>query len=159
MARGKPSSRPLSEPDPLYGNRQLTKLINRVMISGKKMLAQKQVYRALELAAKTTNKEPVQVFEESITQIVPKVEVRSRRVGGASYQVPMPVRGSRGVALAIRWLVTEAAKRSSGQYHTFSEKLAAEMIDALKNEGGAIQKKLTMHKQAEANKAFSHFRW
>ena len=160
MSRGgKKITKALPQPDPIYGNRQLTKLINRIMIGGKKSIAQKHVYSALKLASEKTKKEPVAVFEESIAQITPKMEVRSRRVGGASYQVPMPVRGTRGFSLAIRWLVTEAKKRSNKEYHTFGEKLAAEMMDAMKNEGGAIPKKLTMHKQAEANKAFSHFKW
>lgn len=160
MARGKKRvAQALITPDPVHGNRQLTKLINRVMMSGKKSIAQTQVYNALKLASEKTKKTPVGVFEESIAQITPKMEVRTRRVGGASYQVPMPVRGARGFSLAIRWLVNEAKKRPNKEFHTFGEKLAAEMMDSLKNEGGAIQKKLTMHKQAEANKAFSHFRW
>lgn len=143
----------------MFGNRQLTTLVNRVMLSGKKSLAQQHVYRALALAAEKTKKEPVRVFEEAITQVTPKMEVRSRRVGGASYQVPAPVRGPRGFSLAIRWIVEEARKRPNSQFHTFAEKLAAELADAGKGEGGAVQKKLTMHKQAEANKAFAHFRW
>lgn len=149
----------MPDPDPLFGNRQLTKLVNRVMVSGKKSIAQQHVYRALALAALKTKKETVRVFEEAIAQVTPKMEVRSRRVGGASYQVPAPVRGPRGFSLAIRWLVEEARKRPNGQFHTFAEKLSAELVDAGKGEGGAVQKKLAMHKQAEANKAFAHFRW
>lgn len=129
------------------------------MVDGKKSIARQHVYKALELAAKQSQKTPVQVFEEVVAQITPKVEVRTRRVGGASYQIPLPVRGTRGFSLAIRWLVTEARKRPNKEYHTFAEKLAAEMVAATKGEGGAIQKKLTAYKQAEANKAFSHFRW
>ena len=149
----------MSDPDPIFGNRQLTKLVNRVMVAGKKSIAQKHVYRALTLAAEKTKKEPVRVFEEAIAQITPKMEVRSRRVGGASYQVPAPVRGPRGFSLAIRWVVDEARKRPNSQFHTFAEKLSAELMDAGRGEGGAVQKKLAMHKQAEANKAFAHFRW
>ena len=149
----------MSDPDPIFGNRQLTKLVNRVMVAGKKSIAQQHVYRALTLAAEKTKKEPVRVFEEAIAQITPKMEVRSRRVGGASYQVPAPVRGPRGFSLAIRWVVEEARKRPNSQFHTFAEKLSAELMDAGRGEGGAVQKKLAMHKQAEANKAFAHFRW
>lgn len=160
MSRGKKRiDQALPQPDPIYGNRQLTKLITRVMVSGKKSIAQRHVYAALKLASEKLKKTPIQAFEESIAQITPKMEVRTRRVGGASYQVPMPVRGARGFSLAIRWLVTEAKKRPNKEFHTFAEKLAAEMVDSLKNEGGAIQKKLTMQKQAESNKAFAHFRW
>lgn len=149
----------MPDPDPLFGNRQLTKLVNRVMVSGKKSIAQQHVYRALTLAALKTKKEAVRIFEEAIAQITPKMEVRSRRVGGASYQVPAPVRGPRGFSLAIRWLVEEARKRPNSQFHTFAEKLSAELVDAGRGEGGAVQKKLAMHKQAESNKAFAHFRW
>lgn len=150
---------PQVEPDPVYGNRAIARFVNRVMVSGKKTIAQQQVYGALTIAAEKTKKTPVQVFEEALAQISPKMEVRNRRVGGASYQVPMPVRTARAFSLAVRWLIIEARKRPNKQYHTFAEKLAAELMDAIKGEGGAIQKKLTMHKQAEANKAFSHFKW
>lgn len=146
-------------PDPVYNSTQITKLINRVMKEGKKSVAQKQVYGAMKVIEDKTKQNPLEVFETAIKNITPQVEVRSRRVGGAAYQVPMPVRGARGFALAIRWLVNEATKRSNSEYHTFSEKLAAELLDALQNQGGAIQKKLTSHKMADANKAFAHFRW
>lgn len=149
----------LPEPDPVYGNRQLSKLINQVMKQGKKTVAQSQVYRALEIVSQSAKKTPVQVFEETVAQITPKMEVKSRRIGGAAYQVPTPVRGQRGFSLALRWLVDAARKRSSKEYHTFGDKLAAEMTAAISGSGGAVEKKLTMHKQAEANKAFAHFRW
>lgn len=149
----------LPEPDPVYGNRQLTKLINQVMKEGKKTVAQTQVYRALEIASLSAKKPPVQVFEETVAQITPKMEVKSRRIGGAAYQVPTPVRGPRGFSLALRWLVDAARKRPSKEYHTFGDKLAAEMTAAIGGGGGAVEKKLTMHKQAESNKAFAHFRW
>ncbi len=129
------------------------------MVDGKQSVAQTHVYQALKTAAEKLKKEPLLIFEEAVAQITPKMEVRSRRVGGASYQVPTPVRGARGFSLALRWLVTEARKRPNAQYHTFADKLAAELMDASKGEGGAVQKKLTMHKQADANKAFGHFRW
>lgn len=129
------------------------------MQDGKKTVARKQVYAALDQVAKATKKEPVEVFEEVIKAVTPQMEVRSRRVGGAAYQVPMPVRSRRGFALALRWLVQEANKRSSKEYHTFGEKLAAEMLDALNNQGGAVARKETSHRMAEANKAFAHFRW
>lgn len=157
--RGKRSPKKLAPADPVYGNRQLTKLINRVMVSGKKSLAQKHVYQALKLVKTKTKKDPLEVFESAITQITPKMKVRSRRVGGASYQVPIPVKASRGFSLAVRWLVTEAQKRPNKQHPTFAEKLAAEMIDASQGQGGAINQKITAHRQADANKAFSHFRW
>lgn len=147
------------QPDLMFGSEKITKLINYVMKDGKRTVAQKQVYTALEIAAKELNKKPLEVFESVIDAVTPQMEVRSRRVGGAAYQVPMPVKPRRGFALAMRWLVQESRKRSSKQYHSFAEKLVAEMLDALQNQGGAIQRKLTSHRMADANKAFAHFRW
>src|SRR5258708_2594971 len=129
------------------------------MRDGKKSVAQKQVYAALEIAAQETGRKPVEVIDEVLRIVTPQMEVRSRRVGGAAYQVPMPIRGRRGISLSIRWLVQEANKRPSKQFHSFAEKLAAEMLDAMSNTGGTIQKRDTAHKMAEANKAFAHFRW
>jgi small subunit ribosomal protein S7 len=146
-------------PDGKYGSEKITKLINYVMRDGKKSVAQKQVYMALEILAKETGKKPLEAFEEVIRIISPQMEVRSRRVGGASYQVPMPVRPKRSFSLALKWLVLEANKRPNKQFRTFSEKLAAEMLDALQNQGGAINKRNTSHRMAESNKAFAHFRW
>lgn len=146
-------------PDPIYQSTKVTRLINRVMKEGKKSVATKLVYEAMEKIKTETKQEPMLVFEQALENITPKMEVRSRRVGGAAYQVPTPVRGSRAFSLAIRWLVNEANKRPNREYHTFGEKLAAEIMDAYNNEGGAIQKKLTSHKMADANKAFAHFRW
>lgn len=146
-------------PDARYNSTKITKLINRTMKDGEKSVAMKQVYMALDIVQKKVNRQPLEVFEEVVRNVSPAMEVRSRRVGGAAYQVPMPVRPARAFALAVRWLVDEARKRPSSTYHTFGEKLAAEMLDALKNEGGSITKKLTMHRTAEANKAFAHFRW
>ena len=158
--RGKPAKKTVSAPDPRYGNRQLTKLINRSMRAGKKSIAQAQVYRALDIIKeKMKESNPIQVFESAISQITPKVEVRSRRVGGASYQVPSPVRGQRGFSLSVRWLITEARKRPNKEFHTYADKLAAELMAAARGEGGAVAKKISMHRQAESNKAFAHFRF
>jgi small subunit ribosomal protein S7 len=147
------------EPDLRYGSTKVTQLINRVMKSGKKTVAQKQVYQALEIVKEKTNKNPVEVFEEVLEKIRPQIEVRTRRVGGASYQVPMPVRPRRAYTLSLRWLVVEANKRPNKEYHSFAEKLAAEMLDTLNNQGGTVNRRDTSHKMAEANKAFAHFRW
>lgn len=147
------------QPDVVYGSPKISKFINYVMRDGKRTVAMKQVYAALEQAGQSTKQKPLEVFDAVIDVITPQMEVRSRRVGGAAYQVPMPVRPRRGFALALRWLVQEARKRPSKQYHTFAEKLVAEMLDALQNQGGAIQRKLTSHRMADANKAFAHFRW
>lgn len=147
------------QPDAIYGSTKVAKFITYVMQDGKKTVAMKQVYNALEQASEATKQKPLEVFDAVIDSITPQMEVRSRRVGGAAYQVPMPVRPRRGFALALRWLVQEARKRPSKQYHTFAEKLVAEMLDALQNQGGAIQRKMTSHRMADANKAFAHFRW
>ncbi|NCN51012.1 MAG: 30S ribosomal protein S7 [Candidatus Pacebacteria bacterium] len=146
-------------PDGKYGSVKVSKLINYVMFDGKKSVAQKQVYIALEKLAEATGKPAVEAFDDVIRSITPQMEVRSRRVGGAAYQVPMPVKPRRGFALALRWLVLEANKRSNKMYHTFGEKFAAEMLDALSGQGGAVNRKNTSHRMAEANKAFAHFRW
>lgn len=146
-------------PDSRYHSRQIAKLINRVMKSGKKTIAQRHVYTALDIIKQKTKKDPLNVFETAIRNITPQMMVRSRRVGGAAYQVPMPVRGSMGFSLAVRWLVLEANKQPNKQYHTFAEKLASEIMAAAVNEGGAIERKVNAHRQAEANKAFAHFRW
>lgn len=147
------------EPDLKYQSVKVTKVINRVMIDGKKSVAQRQVYIAMELVAEKIGKKPLEILEEVLRVITPQMEVRSRRVGGAAYQVPMPIRGRRSLSLSIRWLVQEANKRSNKQYHSFGEKLAAEMMDALNNAGGAVAKRDAAHRMAESNKAFAHFRW
>lgn len=146
-------------PDAQYGSTQVAQLINYTMRDGKKTVAQKQVYSALSQLQSQFKKEPTVILGDVIDAVAPQMEVRSRRVGGAAYQVPMPVRPSRAVALALRWLIQEARKRSNSQYHTFGEKLAAEITDALNNQGGAIARKQTAHRMADANKAFAHFRW
>ncbi len=147
------------EQDPKYKSTKVAKLINRAMKDGKKSVAQKQVYKAFEIVEKKLDRKAMEIFEDVVNNVVPKMEVRSRRVGGAAYQVPVPVKSRRAFSLAVRWLVEEARKRSNKTYHTFSEKLAAEMMDILNNQGGAMQKKFTSHRMAEANKAFAHFRW
>ena len=146
-------------PDPIYKSRLVTRLINRVMRDGKKAVAQKQVYQALELVKEKTKKDPLEIFPQALENIKPSVEVRPRRVGGAAYQIPISVRGDRGESLAIRWLIQAAGARPNKEYHHFGQKLAAEIIAAFKREGEAVKKKENIHRMAEANKAFSHFRW
>ncbi|MEK9143247.1 MAG: 30S ribosomal protein S7 [Patescibacteria group bacterium] len=156
--RGHRAKRILLAADPIYGNRLITRFVNRVMLRGKKSVAEAQVYKSFALIAEK-GEDPVKVFEMAITNIGPKMEVRPRRVGGASYQVPMEVRGDRRVSLALRWLVAFAKKRSNREFKTFAEKLAAELIDASKGVGEAIKKRDGMHRMAEANRAFAHFKW
>jgi small subunit ribosomal protein S7 len=159
MSRKGPSRKRKIEVDAIYGSRLLTKLINRSMYDGKKSVAQREVYRAIELISEKTKENGIDVFEKAIETIKPEMEVRARRVGGAAYQVPMQVRGDRKESLAIRWLVNAARSRSNSEFHTFGEKLAAEIMDAVKGEGGAMRKKQEMERAAESNKAFSHFKW
>ncbi len=145
--------------DPVYNSVTVTKVINRSMIDGKKSVAQKQIYKTIDILKEKTGKDGLEVFEQALENIKPQMEVRARRVGGAAYQVPSPVRGVRRDALSIRWLVTAARARSNSDFHSYAEKLAAELLDALNNSGAAIKKKLDTHRMAEANKAFAHFRW
>jgi small subunit ribosomal protein S7 len=147
------------EKDQKYGSVLVQSIINRSMRDGKKSVAQKQVYDALAIIEQETKRKALEVLEDAIGKIQPQMEVRSRRVGGASYQVPMPVRGRRLNSLSVRWLVIEANKRPNKQYHSYAEKLAAELLDALNEQGGAIEKRNASHRMADANKAFSHFRW
>ncbi|MBT3249741.1 MAG: 30S ribosomal protein S7 [Candidatus Pacebacteria bacterium] len=147
------------KPDLKYGSVKISQLINRVMQSGKKTVAQKQVYNAFEIVKEKTKRKPLEVYEEVLEKIKPQIEVRTRRVGGASYQVPMPVKARRANSLALRWLVNEANKRLNKEHHSFAEKLAAEMLDILNEQGGTINRRDTSHKMADANKAFAHFRW
>lgn len=157
--RTKKANTRLVNKDVKYGSTLIQHLINRSMKDGKKSVAQKQVYAALDIIAKETKRKAPEVLEEALDKIKPKMEVRTRRVGGASYQVPMAVRDLRARSLSIRWLVNEANGRANKQYHSYAEKLAAEILDALQEQGGAIEKRNTSHRMAEANKAFSHFRW
>lgn len=147
------------EPDPVYKNLLITKLINRSMRNGKKTAAQKQVYKALDIIKEKTDDDPIKTFSKAMGNIRPVMEVRPRRVGGAAYQVPMPVRGNRKDALAIRWLIFAARGRSNSEHKSFAEKLAAELMDAANGEGGAVKKRSDVERMAEANKAFAHFRW
>lgn len=146
------------EPDPIYHNRLVSRVINRLMRSGKKTVAEKVLYKTLDLI-KEKSLDPIQTLENAIKNVGPRMEVRPRRIGGASYQVPMEVRGDRREALAIRWILKAASSRPSKDYHNFSLKLTQELIDASQNTGLAIKKRDETHKMAEANKAFAHFRW
>ena len=143
----------------MYNSRVVTRLINRVMQSGKKTVAQDQIYKAFEILAQKTSKDALEVFTEALENIKPQMEVKARRIGGAAYQVPTPVRGDRREALGLRWLISAARLRPSSEYKTFANKLVAETLDALNNTGAAVKKKLDTHRMAEANKAFAHFRW
>lgn len=157
--RGKKYPRRTIAKDPRYEDKLIAKLVNYVMISGKKTLARRQVYRALEKLAEETGATAVEAFHQALENIEPQMEVRPRRIGGAAYQIPMPVSSRRQCSLALRWLVEAARSRPNDQYHRFWQKLAAELIAAHSNEGGAVKKKEDTHRMAEANKAFSHFRW
>lgn len=147
------------DPDPIYMDPLVTKLINRSMKDGKKSVTQKQIYKAFEIIKEKTNEDPDKVFNKALDNIRPTMEVRPKRVGGAAYQVPMTVRGSRRDSLAIRWLVNATRSRSSKEFKTFAEKLTAEILDAVKGEGAAVKKKMDTERMAEANRAFAHFRW
>lgn len=143
-------------PDPKFGNVTLAKFMNHVMVSGKKAVAERIVYGALDLVKERLSKDPIEVFEEALEHIAPLVEVKSRRVGGATYQVPVEVRPSRRTALAMRWLVEYSRNRGE---KSMPQRLAGELIDASQNKGGAVKKREDVHRMAEANKAFAHFRW
>ena len=158
MRSGKVEKRSLS-PDPIYNSRLVTRFINKVMGDGKKSVAQSLVYKALEQIKETIKQDPVAIFEKAIVNVSPKMEVRPRRVGGASYQVPVEVRGDRKEALAIRWILSGARSKSNKEFHTFDQKLAAELLDAANNTGAAIKKRDDIQRTANANRAFSHFRW
>ena len=142
--------------DPIYGSKVVTKVINQVMLDGKRSIAQKVVYEAMETAAKKLNAEAIDVFNQALENIKPVLEVKSRRVGGSTYQVPMEIRPERRQTLAIRWLVLYARQRSE---RTMALKLAGELVDAYNNAGGAFKKKEDVHRMAEANKAFASYRW
>jgi len=159
MPRGKRITKRKVKLDHLYHSRLVSKLINKVMRQGKKAIAQSLVYGAFSLVEERTNQKPLEVFRRALDNIKPSMEVRPRRIGGAAYQVPLPVRGKRRESLAVRWLIQAARSRSSKDYHSFDLKLAEEIIDAAQGEGSAVKKKRDTHRLAEANKAFSHFRW
>ena len=143
-------------PDPNYGNAQVAKFINYVMRKGKKSTAQKIMYRTFDILQKKYNQDPIAAFDTALRNVGPMLEVKSRRIGGATYQVPREVRGDRKFALASRWILDAARSKKGKPIH---EKLAEELLAATKNEGSAIKKKLDTHRMAEANKAFAHFAW
>jgi small subunit ribosomal protein S7 len=143
-------------PDPIYNSELVTRLVNKIMLDGKKGVAQRIFYGGLQTAATKLGKEPVEVLETALKNIMPLLEVRPRRVGGATYQVPMEVRPERRQALGIRWLVTYARARGE---RTMEERLAGELADAFNNVGGAVKKREEVHKMADANKPFAHYRW
>ena len=143
-------------PDPVYGTTVVTKLINQIMLDGKRGVAQTVCYEAFEMVAEKTGKEAAEVFNAAMANIMPSLECKARRVGGATYQVPLEVRPERRQTLALRWLVMFARKRGE---RNMAERLAGEILDAANNAGNAVKRREDMHKQAEANKAFAHYRW
>jgi small subunit ribosomal protein S7 len=143
-------------PDAKFGDIVLTKFMNCLMLQGKKSVAEGIVYGAFDRVAKRTGQDPLRVFHDALGNVRPAVEVRSRRVGGATYQVPVEVRTDRGQALAIRWIIGSSRDRSE---HTMEERLSAELLDAANNRGAAVKKREDTHRMADANKAFSHYRW
>jgi small subunit ribosomal protein S7 len=143
-------------PDPKYGDQVITKFMNAVMNQGKKSVAERIVYGALERMESRAKQDPVQLFRQALENVMPAVEVRSRRVGGATYQVPVEVRADRRQALAIRWIITAARARNE---NTMVERLSGELLDAANNRGTAVKKREDTHKMAEANRAFAHYRW
>ncbi|SMB84214.1 SSU ribosomal protein S7P [Desulfonispora thiosulfatigenes DSM 11270] len=156
MPRKGPVSKRNVLADPIYSSVKLTKLVNQVMYDGKRGIAEKAVYNAFDIISTKTGKDPLEVFEEAMKNIMPVLEVKARRVGGANYQVPIEVRPERRETLGIRWLVTYSRKRGE---KTISEKIAGELMDAANSSGGAVKKREDTHKMAEANKAFAHYRW
>jgi len=143
-------------PDPIYNSKLVTRLINRLMIDGKRGVAQNILYNAFNIIQERTGRNPMEVFEEALKNVMPVLEVRARRVGGANYQVPVEVRPERRTSLGLRWLVNYARTRSE---KTMEQRLANEIIDAANNTGAAVKKREDTHKMAEANKAFAHYRW
>lgn len=143
-------------PDPIYGSKIVTKLINQVMLDGKRGVAQRICYGAFDTIREKTGNDPMEVFEQALNNIMPVLEVKARRVGGATYQVPMEVRAERRQTLGLRWLVSFARARGE---RTMQERLAAEIMDAANNMGGAVRRKEETHRMAEANRAFAHYRW
>jgi small subunit ribosomal protein S7 len=157
MSRRKGSVKREVVPDPIFNDTLVAKFANRIMLDGKKSTAYRMVYSALdELKGKIANEEPIQIFKKAVENIKPQLEVRSRRVGGATYQVPVDVRPARRIALALTWLVTNARERGEKD---MSLRLAAELMDAYNNRGNSIKKKEDVHRMAEANRAFSHYNW
>jgi small subunit ribosomal protein S7 len=143
-------------PDPIYKNQTLTKFINQIMLDGKKGTAEAICYSAFDMIQEKSGKDPIEVFGTALKNVMPVLEVKARRVGGANYQVPIEVRAERRTTLGLRWLVAMARKRGE---KTMQEKIAGELLDASNNTGGSVKKKEDMHKMAEANKAFAHYKW
>ena len=143
-------------PDPLYNSKLVTRLINNIMVDGKRGVAQKIVYGAFDIIKEKSDKDPLEVFEQSMENVMPLLEVKARRVGGATYQVPIEVRPERRQTLGLRWMTTYSRSRSE---RTMKERLAGEIMDAVNGNGGAAKKREDTHKMAEANKAFAHYRW
>ena len=156
MSRRSRAQRKIAEPDPIYNSRLVTLLVSRILQSGKKSLAQKIVYNALETISTKTEENPVLVLEKAVKNVTPAVEVKSRRVGGSTYQVPIEIRAYRGTNVSLKW-ITEFARQRSGK--NMSIKLSNEIIDAAKETGNSIRRKEQTHKMADANKAFAHFRY
>jgi small subunit ribosomal protein S7 len=156
MPRKGPAVRRDITPDPVYQNPLVTQLINKVLRDGKKSLAERSVYKALEIISEKTSNDPVLTLKKAVENTRPLLEVRSRRVGGATYQVPVEVRPNRGTTLALRWLVSFS--RSRGE-HTMADRLVAEIMDASQGQGSSVKRREDIHKMAEANKAFAHYRW
>ena len=143
-------------PDPKYGNVELVRFINKVMLGGKKSVAQRAVYGAMDIVERQARRSPVEVFQEALRNTTPMLQVKSRRVGGATYQVPLEVSPRRGVAMAMRWLIASARARTG---RPMSEKLAQEFLEASRGEGAAVKRREDLHRMAEANRAFAHYRW
>ncbi len=156
MPRKGPAGRREIEPDPIYQNALVTQLINKVLRGGKKSLAERIVYKSLEIISERTSNDPVITLKRAVENARPLLETRSRRVGGASYQVPVEVRPLRGTTLALRWLVNYSRARRE---HSMAERLVAEIMDAANGQGASVKRREDMHKMAEANKAFAHYRW
>ena len=156
MPRKGPAVRRDVTPDPVYQNQLVTQLINKVLLHGKKTLAERTVYQALETISERTANDPVITLKKAVENVRPQLEVKSRRVGGASYQVPIEVKPSRGTTLALRWLVNYSRARRE---NSMAERLVAEIMDAANGAGASVKRREDMHKMAEANKAFAHYRW
>ncbi|HEX2770789.1 MAG: 30S ribosomal protein S7 [Geobacteraceae bacterium] len=156
MPRRREVAKRIILPDPKYNDRVVAKLVNIMMLDGKKSTAERALYNALDLVAKRANEEAVKVLKKSLDNIKPMLEVKSRRVGGSTYQVPIEVRAERRTSLAMRWLIKYANDRSE---KTMTDKLAGEILDAFNNRGSAVKKREDTHKMAEANRAFAHYRW
>ena len=156
MPRKGPAVKREIHPDPIYQNQLVTQLINKVLLSGKRSLAERIVYKALEDISERTSNDPVITLKRAVENVRPLLEVKSRRVGGASYQVPVEVRPNRGTTLALRWLVNYSRARRE---HSMAERLVGELMDAASGQGASVKRREDMHKVAEANKAFAHYRW